>query len=191
MIWFTSDTHWGHSAVIGFCKRPFTSVEEMNEALIENWNKKVQPNDVVYVLGDMAMCSFKEFEPIAKRLNGNKILVQGNHDKYSGTQYNRLGFTVYQELTIKLAGNKVRLSHYPYALPWYRRLFAHKSELRYMECRPSKVPGEFLLHGHSHVKYKLADHEDRIHIGADAWDYSPVSQKEIESLIARRKDGKI
>lgn len=181
MIYFTSDLHFGHKAVVQLSKRPFFDIEEMNEALIRNWNERVKPTDTIYVLGDMALCPFKEFEPIAKRLNGIKYLIKGNHDSYTDGQYNKLGFAVFQELKLKLCGKMFRLSHYPYALPWYKRLFAYKSELRFMDKRPPRVPGEYLMHGHSHVKYKKAD--NRLHIGVDAWNYRPVSLSEIESLI--------
>src|SRR5665213_2758323 len=157
MIYFISDLHFGHEAVIKYSKRPFVGLNEMHETLIKNWNSWVKPQDTIYVLGDLALCPFKDFEPIAKRLNGTKILIRGNHDHYSEGQYNRLGFTVYHELKLKIAGQMVRLSHYPYALPWYKRLFAFKSELRYMDRRPPKIEGEWLLHGHSHVKYKKAN----------------------------------
>ena len=53
MIYFTADTHFGHNNVIQFCDRPFASVEEMDEAMIQNWNERVTGNDTVYILGDM------------------------------------------------------------------------------------------------------------------------------------------
>ena len=183
MIYFTSDPHFGHAGVIKYVNRPFKDVEEMNQTLIKRWNERVQPEDTIYVLGDMALCSFKEFEPIAKQLNGRKILIRGNHDSYSESQYNRLGFQVFHEVKLKLAGRMVRLSHYPYALPWYKRLFAFKSELRFMEKRPPEIKGEHLMHGHVHQKYKMVD--NRIHVGVDAWNFYPASQNEIESLIAK------
>lgn len=163
----------------------------MNEELIKRWNERISPTDTVYVLGDMALCPYKEFEPIAKRLNGIKYLIKGNHDKYSEGQYRKLGFTVFHELKLKLAGQMVRLSHYPYSLPWYKRLFAFKSELRFMDRRPPRVKGEWLMHGHSHVKWQLADNENRIHIGVDAFNYYPVSLREIESIMNKRLNGKI
>ena len=55
MIFFTSDTHFNHKAIISYCSRPFESVEEMNDRLIDNWNQVVKPNDTVYHLGDFAL----------------------------------------------------------------------------------------------------------------------------------------
>ena len=52
-VFFIADTHFGHANVIKFCARPFASVEEMDETLIENWNAKVKGCDTVFVLGDM------------------------------------------------------------------------------------------------------------------------------------------
>lgn len=53
MIYFTADTHFGHENVIRFCDRPFSSANEMDEAMIANWNARVKGDDTVYVLGDM------------------------------------------------------------------------------------------------------------------------------------------
>lgn len=53
MIYFTADTHFGHENVIRFCDRPFSSANEMDEAMIANWNARVRGNDTVYILGDM------------------------------------------------------------------------------------------------------------------------------------------
>jgi calcineurin-like phosphoesterase family protein len=179
--WLTSDVHIGHAAVIDYCKRPFTSLEHMHEEIIKRWNSRVKPEDLIYVCGDFALCSYKEFVPLAKQLNGTIKLVLGNHDHYSQAQYNALGIEVCHELKLKIAGQMCRLSHYPYALPWYKRPFAFKSELRFMEKRPPKIPGEFLIHGHVHTKYKMA--QNRIHVGQDAWNHYPVSFREIESLM--------
>ena len=53
MILFTSDLHLGHKNILKLCNRPFSSIEEMDATLIENWNKKVHKNDQVYILGDL------------------------------------------------------------------------------------------------------------------------------------------
>lgn len=53
-IWFTSDTHFGHNNIMKFCQRPWKTVEEMDNALIQNWNSVVGENDIVFHLGDFA-----------------------------------------------------------------------------------------------------------------------------------------
>lgn len=80
-VFFTSDTHFGHANVIRFCDRPFSSVEEMDEALIENWNNRVTNNDTVYILGDFIFRAKEAPEVYLKRLRGKKHLIIGNHDK--------------------------------------------------------------------------------------------------------------
>jgi calcineurin-like phosphoesterase family protein len=74
-IFFTSDTHFGHQNIIDFCDRPWRTADEMNEALIERWNRLVGPNDTIYHLGDFAMkIRDDEIRAIVRRLNGHKIL---------------------------------------------------------------------------------------------------------------------
>ncbi len=181
--WFTSDLHFGHKNVIEFCHRPFSSLEDMNETLIKNWNHSVSKSETIVVVGDLALCKFKDFLPIAQRLNGRKILVQGNHDGYSVGQYNSAGFDVVQEMVINLCGQRTRLSHFPYAYKWWRQLFAHKSEKRFMEKRPPRRDNEYLIHGHTHSKFQHKD--NRIHVGVDAWNFKPVHLSQIESIMSK------
>ena len=81
MNFFTSDLHFGHENVIPLCNRPFSSAEEMDEFLIEKWNKSVHRNDNVYLLGDVIFRSTKSPEYYLDRLKGEKHLIIGNHDK--------------------------------------------------------------------------------------------------------------
>lgn len=80
-VWIISDTHFSHyNMVHKFKTRPFETVEEMDETLIENWNKVVKPGDKVYHLGDVAFGDKTKHPHLLKRLNGRKRLVVGNHD---------------------------------------------------------------------------------------------------------------
>lgn len=85
-IWFTSDTHFNHKNILNFTDtngkpvRPFATLEDMNETLIDNWNSVVKPGDKVYHLGDVFFGSKEEFKKLWPRLNGKKRLVVGNHD---------------------------------------------------------------------------------------------------------------
>ena len=85
-IFFISDTHFGHANMITFTNydgtrmRPFNSVEECDELMIENWNKTVKPTDRIYHLGDVVY-KCKNRDEIMQRLNGEKILIKGNHDR--------------------------------------------------------------------------------------------------------------
>ena len=84
-VFFISDTHFGHKNILEYSKRPFNSPEEMNDALITNWNSVVKSNDRVYLLGDVAMA--KSQIQNLKYLNGKIILVMGNHDIYPTKEY--------------------------------------------------------------------------------------------------------
>lgn len=79
--WVTSDMHVGHKNVIRYSNRPFSSVEEMDETLIENWNSKVGDNDVVFNLGDFAFLNQKKIIEILENLNGTQYFIYGNHDR--------------------------------------------------------------------------------------------------------------
>lgn len=79
--WFTSDTHWGHANIIKYSNRPFKDVEEMNEKMLQEWNDRVKPNDVVYHNGDVAFMPYPKLKNYLWRLNGTIHLVLGNHDK--------------------------------------------------------------------------------------------------------------
>lgn len=90
-IFFISDTHFGHAALLNFKNedgspvRTFSSVEEMDETLIQRWNSVVRPQDHVYHLGDVAMK--RPFLDTLSRVNGHKRLVRGNHDIFRTKDY--------------------------------------------------------------------------------------------------------
>lgn len=82
MIFFTSDLHFGHEHIIQFNHRPFRNVTEMNRQLISNYNAVVQPEDTVYLLGDLSFqISVEKANALIAQLNGKKHLILGNHDK--------------------------------------------------------------------------------------------------------------
>jgi calcineurin-like phosphoesterase family protein len=89
-LWLISDTHFSHENIITYCKRPFASAEEMDEVLVQNWNKVVKPSDHVYHLGDVALR--KQQLAIVSRLNGKKRLLLGNHDIFDVKDYLKAGF---------------------------------------------------------------------------------------------------
>lgn len=81
---FCSDHHFGHSNILKFTRnggtplRVFEDVDHMNEYMVMQHNRVVSPNDKVYMLGDLAM--HKKYLPIIHRMNGEKVLIRGNHD---------------------------------------------------------------------------------------------------------------
>jgi len=85
-----SDTHFCHAQILEYCARPFKSVEEMNEVMIERWNAVVSPSDVVIHMGDVGF-RYEKLKDIIDRLNGKKLLIRGNHD-WSINKMESLGF---------------------------------------------------------------------------------------------------
>lgn len=82
-IFVTSDLHFGHRNILKLGNgRPFATIEEHDEALIENWNKVVSAGDMVFILGDLSLrCDIAIVEANLKRLKGQKHVISGNHDK--------------------------------------------------------------------------------------------------------------
>lgn len=130
MIYYIADPHLGHENIISFCGRPFSSAEEMDKMLIANWRAVVQPNDDIYVLGDLI---FKSPNPEAylKQLTGRIHLIRGNHDTFlKNKALERYFVSIDDMLTVADEGRRVFLCHYPVAeWPGYYRdayhLFGH------------------------------------------------------------------
>lgn len=187
MIYFTSDHHFWHSNVIKFCDRPYKDVEQMNEALVKNWNDTVSPEDTVYYLGDFSM-AFRPVELYTKRLNGKKILIAGNHDwcfpghKKSKTQekatavqrkYLTAGWDHILVCDCVEIGDKiVSMSHFPWK--------GDSTDTRFDDFRLDN-DGGWLLCGHVHEKWQRKD--KMINVGVDVWDYRPVSIETIKGII--------
>ena len=91
-IFLIGDPHFGHRNIIEYCNRPFADVEDMTEQLIYRWNSVVGKNDIVYVVGDFALCGKQKIIEIGHRLNGRKRLILGNHDGASMNTYREAGF---------------------------------------------------------------------------------------------------
>ena len=113
-VWFTSDTHFNHANIIKYCNRPFASVEEMNEKLIENWNSVVGKDDLTWCLGDFCLGpdQKKHIPELVSKLNGRINLILGNHDHNSVKFYYDAGFNrVYDRKVI--INDFVILTHAP------------------------------------------------------------------------------
>ena len=115
MVYFISDLHLGHENIIKYCSRPFVNVNEMNEALIENWNKCVNRNDKIFVLGDFALSNREDIVKWGRALRGNKVLILGNHDRASRKTYYEAGFSEVIKYPILWNGYHL-LSHSPIEL---------------------------------------------------------------------------
>lgn len=125
--WILADTHFNHKNIIQYCNRPFSSVEEMNDVLIKNWNNKIAKEDTVLFLGDFAFGSREEIIRLGNILNGKKTIVLGNHDCFQPKVYIDAGFFSITRNPILYEGRWL-LSHEPLfthiASP-YINLFGH------------------------------------------------------------------
>lgn len=134
-IFVTSDTHFNHNNIIKYCNRPFKNVNEMNEELIKRWNEVVGVDDTVYHLGDFGFGTFDNLCEIFDKLNGNKILIMGNHDYRVGINfYKEMGFVkVYKKETIL---DNCIFTHYPKNVDdGFINLFGH--------IHDKEIPDEF------------------------------------------------
>ena len=121
-VFFTSDTHFWHENIIKFCNRPFGSIEEMNNTIIENWNKVVGENDIVFHLGDFCFCGSDKFKEIIENLNGRIYLILGNHDR-GASYYANVFDEVYTGPVI--IAEKLILSHEPIDFPYAANIHGH------------------------------------------------------------------
>ena len=175
-LWFTSDTHFGHSNVISFCNRPFRDVAEMNETIIRRWNETVPEEGIIFHLGDFCHGGSSEWNNLTHRLNGRKFLILGNHDM----KYYRQGFLgmfeyVSQQMTIRVGGQTIILNHNPFLAYGgsYRdvwQLFGH------VHSGPNSNTGL----DYPRLQYLFPRQYD---VGVDNNDFRPVSFCEIKAKI--------
>ncbi len=166
---FTSDTHYGHANIIKYCNRPFSSVQEMNDKLVENINNKVGAMDNLYHLGDFAMGGHQNVKEFRNRIKCKNIfLIIGNHDNRKVVTEPGLFNRVYDLYEYKGANNSIVLCHY--ALKVWNK--SHH--------------GYYHLYGHSHGTL-TDDLECRsFDIGVDCHNFSPLSIKEIDAIMAKK-----
>ena len=187
MIFFSSDLHLGHANAIEFTKRPFASIDEMDQVLIDNINQTVQANDELWVLGDFLYKKSREdVRDYRRQINCRNVhLVYGNHDKDYSQDHIFQSVQHYKEL--KTEFGRFILFHYP-ILEWNA---AHY--------------GSVHLHGHIHstgeynadnLQKKLADRFPAGHtpkngdlnlrifdVGVDANEFRPISLTQIAALM--------
>jgi calcineurin-like phosphoesterase family protein len=135
--WIGSDFHWGHKNIKKFCQKSrekYRDIAHMNEAMVKEWNDIVNPEDTVYMLGDICFMPTQQATETVNRLNGNKILIEGNHDVKLLKDHNfRKCFKeVHQYLRLNYNGQLIVMFHYP--------IFDHDQAGR----------GSIMLHGHRH-----------------------------------------
>ena len=155
MIYFIADTHFGHRNIIQYCNRPFSSVEEMDQVLVTNWNRVAKNRDAVYLLGDFSLSRDMDYlKKICSQLNGHKYLIMGNHDLMKVRDYYEIGFEYVSKFPIIFKKFYI-LSHEP--------VFVN-----------ANMP-YFNIHGHMHDNMNTLTRTDQTFcVSVERHDYKPV-----------------
>lgn len=135
-IFYISDLHFSHKNILKYDCRPWFNTEEMNKELINNWNSVVTKDDIVYILGDMFWCGLEESLAILDQLNGEKVLVKGNHDKCNDNRFRARFMQIVDYIEIKDNNRDVVLCHYP------------------IPCFKNHFYGWYHLYGHVHTSFE-------------------------------------
>jgi calcineurin-like phosphoesterase family protein len=160
MYFFTADQHFGHFNIIKYCNRPYTSVDEMDNDIITNYNKVVYPNDIVVHGGDLTLIKDPEvvYNRYISKLNGKHIFLKGNHDRW-----NKSGLDLF---SVTIEGIHIVVSHYAMRV-WNRSHY-----------------NAWNLYGHSHGKLPpIGKQHD---IGVDNNGFFPMSFAQIKAIMEVR-----
>lgn len=172
-VFLTADPHFGHAGVCrfmrddGFTKlRPYETAEEMDEDMVKRWNETVKPADKVYVLGDVVIN--RKALGIMRRLNGDKVLIKGNHDIFKLEDYT----AHFRDVRAYHVMNGLILSHIP----------VHEESLGRFGCN---------IHGHLHFRrvmrpnrYGGAEIDPRYHcVSVEHTDFRPILFEEVLKRI--------
>ena len=180
MIFYTADLHFGHVNAIKYDGRPFKTVDEMNDQMIQRWNARVKDSDKVYILGDFSMHNTDLTKEILEQLHGKKYLIRGNHDDIDMRSLFD-GFWDYKKINDN--GRNIILSHY--FMPSYEGV--HKDSI--------------MLHGHTHnsdaarieenikTMYKKQNMPCKaFNVGCMYFNYTPATLDEIIRFWKNKKE---
>ena len=182
LIYFSSDYHLNHKRICEYSRRPFNTVEEMNETIIKNHNDIVKPNDTLYFLGDFAFGNSEFIRNTLRRLNGRISFVIGNHDRslkqflkgitnYPDIAKRVINLGDYHEVTINK--QPIVLCHYPMSV-WSRKHY-----------------GSWCLSGHSHYNLPATRKESTmfgkiLDVGVDGNNFKPYLFDEIKLIMDKK-----
>ena len=173
-VFLIADLHFGHQGVCKFLKddgsklRHYQNADEMDEDMVQRWNSTVGAKDKVYVLGDVAMR--RQSLSIIRRLNGDKVLIKGNHDIYKLNDYSEH----FRDVRAYHVMNGLILSHIP----------LHEESLGGYGCN---------IHGHLHYRQVMCGNENGKRVidpryfcvSVEQIDYTPIR---FESVLARIRE---
>jgi calcineurin-like phosphoesterase family protein len=174
-VWFTSDSHACHRNIIKYSNRPFKCVDEMNTQLVKNWNELVNPGDLTFHLGDFCFGDLSQWENFRNQLNGDIILIKGNHDKLQNGQIKHLfqGIHNFLEIDVKdedapNGWQHITLCHYALRV-WNRSHY-----------------GAYSLFGHSHGTLQDDPNSLSFDVGVDCHNYKPISYNRVKEIMATK-----
>lgn len=161
-----SDTHLGHTNILQYCNRPFKDIDEMDDAIIQNWNSVVTDEDTVYCLGDLAFGkgSKEKLKLYISMLKGRIILFRGNHDRETVTWYKRYGI------------EDVHNGDY-----WKYKPYVHLSHRPHILTKPPTIN----IHGHTHHVRYMYPKGVFVNVSAEQINYTPVDLDELIKNVRR------
>lgn len=164
--WFSSDFHLGHKNIINYSNRPFAGIQEMDDTIIRNMNAKVQPDDDLYFLGDFCFADLDKGQKYLDRLNGNKYLILGNHDKVGRRLKGWKEIRDYKE--IRVNGQHIVLMHYA------------------MRVWNKSHHGTWQLYGHSHGSLPDDPNALSFDVGVDCHNFQPLSFYDVKRIMSKK-----
>lgn len=191
MKWFLSDVHFNHKKVIEYCDRPYTSVEEMNNAIIDSWNKYINPTDEVYFIGDFGINKQEVFNTdILNKLNGEKHIILGNHDFGFSRLHCNKNIEQINNKYLKAGWKSVQVIKHLKLNNEYNVICAHlppnnNFDTRYSDYKLQNNSTQFYLNGHLHGHYRKFN--NMIDVGWDI-DFKPISENDIIDIINDKRD---
>ena len=180
MIFFTADTHFGHYNIIKYCKRPFKTIDDMNNTIINNWNKVVNNKDLVYHLGDFSLRQNKknEINDILNALNGQIFLIKGNHDqtKQLSKKIKQRFIAIKDIHTVKIQDDEINtnqkhhimLCHYP------------------IRNWDGQFHDSWHLYGHSHGMLEEDQEKMSFDVGVDCNNFYPFSYEDVKLRMLKK-----
>jgi len=164
MYWFTSDEHYAHQNIIKYCNRPFKDIYEMDETIINNFNRVVKKSDITIHAGDFTLLKDKKiiYEKYINRLNGKHIFLKGSHD-YWIPQKGSI-----QRWEKNINGYYIVVDHYAYRV-WPRSHY-----------------NSFMLYGHSHGNLEPVGKQWDLSV--DNNNFFPLSEIQIIDIMKTRQD---
>jgi len=166
--YFGSDWHLCHANIIKYDKRPFKSVQEMNDTILFNHNTIVKPGDNFYFLGDFCF-DVRRAEEFLELMNGNLFFIKGNHDKNDTIKlYKQYGTYLGEQKKIKIGEQEIVLNHYS------------------MNVWDKCHHGSWHLFGHSHGSLLDNPNSLSFDVGCNIWGYEPLEFERVKEIMSHK-----